>query len=82
MNSNFMHPGIALELKGCEMTRQPSTKATIFAILFWGCACFAFVKLLTPLIGGTLVTILGFGAIFFLIPIMEMCQKYFDHEGS
>ena len=59
-------------------TKQPSTTATIVALIIWGCICFTGVKVLTPIVGETVVTVLGIGAFVMLWWIIPMCQKYFD----
>jgi len=59
-------------------TEQPSTKATTVALIIWGCICFTGVKVLTPIVGEAVVTVLGIGAFVMLWWIIPMCQKYFD----
>jgi hypothetical protein len=61
---------------------QPSNKATLVALVIWGCVCFTAVKILTPLVGETIVGMLSIGAFAMLWVLIPMCQQYFDPDDN
>ena len=60
--------------------KQPSSKATIVALTLWGAVCFTLASILIPIVGETVVAVLGLGAFFLLIFLIEMCRKFFDGD--
>ena len=59
-------------------TGQPSTKASIVVLIIWVCICFTGAKILSPIVGETVVTVLGISAFIMLWWIIPICQKYVE----
>lgn len=61
---------------------HPSGKATVAALVIWGCLAYTLYGVGTPIVGETVIKLIFIPFFVLLWALIPMCQKYFDGDGD